>query len=195
FIWEHTRATGLSRRQILKLLATGAGAAALGLSPRLSRPAAAQAPPAIIKPTPPDQFIRFPTNAEMLWEVMADEGYTTPNANFFVRNPPFTPLVDQSTWRLRVDGSGVNAPLELTYDDIRDMPAVTVKRFVECAGNGRTFFATQQGHAAAPGTQWRLGAGRGAEWAGVPLWRGPPPRGPRGGRAGRCGAGGRPRGA
>src|SRR5262249_19523937 len=44
--------------------------------------------------------------------------------------------------------------------------------FVECAGNGRSFFATQQAHAAAPGTQWRLGAVGVAEGAGGPLSRG-----------------------
>jgi DMSO/TMAO reductase YedYZ molybdopterin-dependent catalytic subunit len=169
FLWERARAIGLSRRQLLKLLATGAGVAALGATPGTARRALAQAPPPpIVKPTPEDEFFRFPTNAEMRWEVMADKGYTVPNANFFVRNHTLTPLVDRHTWRLRVEGSGVRRPLELTYDDILDMCSESETRFIECAGNGRSFFGTQRGTLAA-GTQWKLGAVGVAEWTGVPL--------------------------
>lgn len=146
YLWERARATGLSRRQLLKLLATGAGVAALGATSGTARRARAQAPPPpIVKPTPEDQFFRFPTNAEMRWEVMADEGYTVPNANFFVRNHTFTPLVDRHTWRLRIEGSGVRRPLELTYDNILDMGSESKTRFIECAGNGRSFFGNAAG--------------------------------------------------
>jgi DMSO/TMAO reductase YedYZ molybdopterin-dependent catalytic subunit len=48
------------------------------------------------------------------------------------------------------------------------MPSVSVLRYVECAGNGRSFFETQYGRRAS-GTQWRLGAVGVAEWTGVPL--------------------------
>ncbi|MGH3147645.1 MAG: molybdopterin-dependent oxidoreductase, partial [Rubrobacter sp.] len=40
---------------------------------------------------------------------------------------------------------------------------------LECAGNGREFFAERQGREA-PGTPWRLGAIGVAEWTGAPLW-------------------------
>ena len=40
--------------------------------------------------------------------------------------------------------------------------------FIECAGNGRSFFGSQQGTPAA-GTQWGLGAIGVARWRGVPL--------------------------
>lgn len=59
-------------------------------------------------------------------------------------------------------------PLELTYDDILNLPPVSVIRYVECAGNGRSFFETTYGRRAS-GTQWKLGAIGVAEWTGVPL--------------------------
>jgi DMSO/TMAO reductase YedYZ molybdopterin-dependent catalytic subunit len=40
--------------------------------------------------------------------------------------------------------------------------------FVECAGNGRSYFASQEG-TPAPGTAWGLGAIGVAKWTGVPL--------------------------
>ena len=58
--------------------------------------------------------------------------------------------------------------LELGYEDLCRLPGVSVVRALECAGNGRVFFAEQQGREA-PGTPWRLGAIRVAEWAGVRL--------------------------
>jgi DMSO/TMAO reductase YedYZ molybdopterin-dependent catalytic subunit len=167
FLWERSRATGLSRRDVLKLAATGAGAAALGLIPA-PQPACANHPGSIVKPTPADQFNILGTNAEMRWEVMASHGYTVPNANFFVRNHTRTPHIDAGTWRLRIEGSGVDSPVELTYDDIVAMGSVSETKFIECAGNGRSFFSTQQG-TPAPGSQWKLGAVGVAEWTGVPL--------------------------
>lgn len=48
------------------------------------------------------------------------------------------------------------------------MPSVSVIRYVECAGNGRSFFAAAHGKKA-DGTQWKLGGIGVAEWTGVPL--------------------------
>ncbi len=167
-LWERSRATRLSRRQLLKLAAAGAGAAAFGFVPGTSRLARATHTGSIVKPTPADQFFVLGTNAEMRWEVMADRGYEVPNSLFFVRNHTRTPHVDLSTWRLRIEGSGVDAPIELTYDDIVSMGAVSATKFIECAGNGRSFFTTQQG-TLVPGSAWKLGAIGVAEWTGVPL--------------------------
>jgi DMSO/TMAO reductase YedYZ molybdopterin-dependent catalytic subunit len=58
--------------------------------------------------------------------------------------------------------------MELTYSEILSMPSVSVIRYVECAGNGRSFFAAGHGKKA-DGTQWKLGAIGVAEWTGVPL--------------------------
>jgi sulfane dehydrogenase subunit SoxC len=99
---------------------------------------------------------------------MAQRGYVVPNELFFVRNHTRTPRIDVSTWRLKVEGSGVERPFELAYDALLSMPAVSVTRAVECAGNGRSFFETAYGKKA-QGTQWKLGAIGVAEWTGVRL--------------------------
>ena len=46
------------------------------------------------------------------------------------------PVVDPSTWRLRVAGE-VREPLELDLAALRALPAETIRVTMECAGNGR----------------------------------------------------------
>jgi DMSO/TMAO reductase YedYZ molybdopterin-dependent catalytic subunit len=121
-----------------------------------------------MKPTPKELFNDFGSNKEMRWENMYARGYLVPNELFFVRNHTRTPAVDVGKWRLKIEGSGVQRSLDLTYDDLLSMPSVSVIRYVECAGNGRSFFATVQGKKA-QGTQWKLGAIGVAEWTGIPL--------------------------
>ena len=128
----------------------------------------------IVRALPADEFYRRGLNAEMRWEVMRDKGYTVPNASFFVRNHTSTPLIDAETWSLRVFGTGLRSAataghaVRFSYQDLLDLPARTVVAAIECAGNGRSFFASQQGQAV-PGTPWRLGAIGVAAWRGVPL--------------------------
>jgi DMSO/TMAO reductase YedYZ molybdopterin-dependent catalytic subunit len=170
--WQHRleRSHGLSRRQVLKLAAAGAPLLA-GLG-RLGAPGAARAATAalpIVKPLPPEWFVNFGSNAEMRWDAAGNQGYTIANERFFVRDHTSTPLVDAKSWRLQVFGSGLRGrPLELTYDDLARLPRRTITSFIECAGNGRSLFAAQQGTPAA-GTQWGLGAVGVARWTGVPL--------------------------
>ena len=170
--WRLRREHGLSRRDLLKLGA--AGSLLLGTGGALRGPGSALAadPPAgpIVKPLPLEWFTPIGTNAEMKWEAMQGQGYLTPSARFFVRNHTSTPLIDAKTWRLRVFGSGLRRPegIELTYRDLLRLPSRTVPAFVECAGNGRSFFTAQQGTPAA-GSQWKLGAVGVARWRGVPL--------------------------
>ena len=135
-----------------------------------------------MKPLPPEKFVDFrkgeaepddPTgdlayNAEMRWEAMAGEGYLTPVGSFFVRNHAPTPGIDPASWTLRVEGTGVGRPLELSHEDLSSMPRSSVVRALECAGNGRAFFEELQGRQP-EGTPWRLGAVGVAEWTGVPL--------------------------
>ena len=59
-------------------------------------------------------------------------------------------------------------PVTLSYEQLRRLASVEVPAFIECAGNGRSFFNTQQGTRAA-GTQWALGAIGVGNWRGVPL--------------------------
>ena len=127
----------------------------------------------IIKPLPPEEFVDFADgeygyNAETRWETLAKTGYLTPNERFFIRSHAPTPRLDAATWRLRVEGPGVARPLDLRFEDVLRLPAVTLTRSLECAGNGRAFFAERQGREA-PGVPWRLGAVGVAEWTGAPL--------------------------
>jgi DMSO/TMAO reductase YedYZ molybdopterin-dependent catalytic subunit len=165
------RKHGLSRRQLLKRGAAGSLMLAAGGSLlRSNRAWAAPAPTGIVKPLPPEWFEKISTNAEMKWQAMADEGYLTPVEKFFVRNHTATELVDPTSWSLKVFGSGLSDPngISLSLRDLRRMPSETRTAFMECAGNGRSFYSTQQGTPAA-GSAWKLGAVGVAQWRGVPL--------------------------
>lgn len=144
-----------------------------GATPRTTAAAAATAagtpaPPPVVKPVPKERFNAFGSNFEMRWENMAGRGDTTPAELFFIRNHTRTPRLDAATWRLKVEGAGVETPLELTYDELQKLPSTTFTRSIECAGNGRSFFESIGGQKA-EGTQWKLGAIGVAEWTGVPL--------------------------
>jgi len=164
------REHGLSRRQLLKLGAAGSLLLAGGGLVRSPRAFAQPAPTPIVKPLPPEWFVPIGTNAELKWEAMADEGYLTPVEKFFVRNHTATELVDPTSWRLSVLGTGLEDPNGASFSlrDLRCMPSETRAAFMECAGNGRSFFATQQG-TPVTGSAWKLGAVGVAEWRGVPL--------------------------
>ena len=157
----------LSRRE---LLALAAAAPALAGVSRLARPAVARADGPIVKPLPPEWFINYGTNAEMRWDAAGDLGYLVPNERFFVRDHTSTPLLDARTWRLSISGSGLRDPAGRTFslDTLRRLPAREVYSAIECAGNGRSFFGSQQGTPVS-GTPWTLGAIGVARWRGVPL--------------------------
>ncbi|SEG24100.1 Mo-co oxidoreductase dimerisation domain-containing protein [Nonomuraea solani] len=127
-----------------------------------------QAMATIIKPLPDHLFRVHGNSAEMRWEAMSGLGYHTPADRFFVRNHTTTPIIDVTTWQLRIHGDGVRCPRVFGYEDLRAMPSRTFDVAIECAGNGRRFYRTQQ-HDGAPGTQWGLGAIGVARWRGVPL--------------------------
>ncbi|GAA0694015.1 sulfite oxidase [Streptomyces cellulosae] len=166
------RADGVSRRRLLTLLAAAGTAGALPLSAPV--PARAADGDTIVKPLPPETFVRHGTNAETRWEALRGIGHHTPNDLFFVRNHTATPRIGADDWRLRLWGSGLRGgpgedrPVEFGYDDLRRLPSVTRTAFVECAGNGRSGFTTQQGETVS-GTPWGLGAIGVARWRGVPL--------------------------
>jgi DMSO/TMAO reductase YedYZ molybdopterin-dependent catalytic subunit len=162
--WEWQAERSLSRRELLALAAVS-GSVLAGVRPRL---ALAQAASPIVKPLPPEWFIRLGTNAEMRWDAMRDQGFTVPNERFFVRNHTSTPRIDPATYRLELFGSGLRRPRAFSLSDLHRLPARELTAFIECAGNGRSFFASQQG-TPAPGSAWKLGAIGVARWRGVPL--------------------------
>ena len=93
----------------------------------------------------------------------------TPNELFYVRNHwKGAPEVDVASYRLAVDGE-VDRPLDLTYEEIRAMPARRFQVTLECCGNGpvpeywakqtRSVMEKVSGH----------GIMGNAEWAGVSL--------------------------
>jgi DMSO/TMAO reductase YedYZ molybdopterin-dependent catalytic subunit len=183
------RGDGLSRRHLLRLSAgiglaaaagSAAGSAAGGSAAAAAAAGAAAADPVpaaagpIIKPLPPELFYNYGSNAEMRWEAMTGQGYLVPIDRFFVRDHTSTPLLDADSWRLRLFGSGLagaptpDRPIELSYQQLRDLPAESMTAFVECTGNARSFYTTQQ-HQSVSGTPWKLGGIGVAHWRGVRL--------------------------
>jgi DMSO/TMAO reductase YedYZ molybdopterin-dependent catalytic subunit len=123
----------------------------------------------IVKPLPEQFFIPIgATNAETRLEQIADRGYLMPNSLFFVRSHSSSPIVDPKTWMLSIEGDGIATPMQISYDELLRLPSVTVTRYVECAGNGRSFYDTLLNNPA-QGSQWKLGAYGIAEWTGVRL--------------------------
>ncbi|TGA99372.1 molybdopterin-dependent oxidoreductase, partial [Streptomyces sp. MZ04] len=166
------RAAGVARRDMLRLLAAAGGASTLamaapGATAATGSPSAAA--PGIVKPLPADRFTIRGTNAETEFASLAETGYHTPVSHFFVRNHTSTPRLDAKTWTLKIWGDGLRGgPREFTLPDLKRLPPVSLTAFVECAGNGRSFFATQQGSPVS-GTPWTLGAIGNARWRGVRL--------------------------
>jgi DMSO/TMAO reductase YedYZ molybdopterin-dependent catalytic subunit len=164
----------LSRRDALKLAAVGGVPLLTGL--RFGVPTAKAGPlvPGIVKALPPELLTPRGTNAEMNWASMAGQGYLTPADRFFVRNHTTTTFVNPATWRLELFGTGLRGQPRrgegtlFSYKDLEKLPRETVTAFIECAGNGRRYFAEQEGQSA-PGTQWGLGAIGVSKWTGVPL--------------------------
>ena len=161
----------ISRRSLFRMSAGLGTALAVGAA---RVPSAVGADGPIVKPLPPELFVTYGTNAEMRWEAMRGQGYHTPIDRFFVRDHTRTPLIDAGTWRLRLFGTGLHgAPtldraVEFTYEDLLGFPAREISAFIECTGNGRSFYTNQQGQAVT-GTPWGLGAVGVARWRGVPL--------------------------
>ena len=181
-MWELARASGISRRRYLKLLAVGGAAGVLAACsgqrlPRSGDGASATgtpitaaagdgaAGPGYLKDPAP--FIeRGTAGLEARLENMP--GVTTPNRLFFVRNNSRSLDLDADSWRLSVEGDAVAEPMELSYADIRAMPSTTLTAYLECAGNHRAMFGLVNGREAS-GTQWERGAVSNGEWIGVSL--------------------------
>src|SRR5215472_6869012 len=89
----------------------------------------------------------------------------TPNDQFFVRyHLVDIPQVDPKTYTIKVGGDGANTPLELTFDDLKGMPAFEVVAVNQCSGNRR---GLSNPHVV--GVEWGYGAMGCARWKGARL--------------------------
>ncbi|HZT24617.1 MAG TPA: molybdopterin-dependent oxidoreductase [Pseudolabrys sp.] len=89
----------------------------------------------------------------------------TPNDQFFVRyHLSDIPEVDPKTYKIAVGGEGANGQAELTFDDLKKMPAVEVVAVNQCSGNRR---GLSKPHV--PGVEWGYGAMGCARWKGARL--------------------------
>ncbi|MEU7702753.1 sulfite oxidase [Streptomyces sp. NPDC039028] len=167
------------RRSLLKVLAAAPAVSALGglatapaasAAPAPARTASATAAPGIVKALPAAHFTVRGTNAEARFDAFGDTGALTPVDRFFVRNHTTTPVLDAADWRLTLWGDGLHgrSPVHVTYGQLRDLPSVTRTALIECAGNGRSLYTSQQGEPVT-GTAWTLGAVGAARWRGVRL--------------------------
>lgn len=102
-----------------------------------------------------------PLNLEMPFSSL--DGFITPDESFYVRCHFPIPEISPENWSLKIEGE-VDAPFELSYDELLGMESRTIAATLECAGNNRIFLEPK-----VKGVQWGLGAVGNASWTGVPL--------------------------
>ncbi|HLK84817.1 MAG TPA: molybdopterin-dependent oxidoreductase [Xanthobacteraceae bacterium] len=89
----------------------------------------------------------------------------TPNDAFFVRyHLSDIPQINAQTWRLAIGGEGAGREMSLTFDELRQLPAVEVAAVCQCSGNRRGLFDPH-----VPGVEWGYGAMGCARWRGARL--------------------------
>lgn len=162
----------LSRRAALRVGTAGAAVASglIGSSRSIARRALGGP---IVKPVPSRWFDDYGNNVEMRWDSVSPRPLT-PSPRLFVRDHTATPRIDAATYALRIFGDGLRQPrsidqaVTLSYDRLRSMPSHTQVSLIECTGNGRSYFGTQQG-TPADGTPWQLGGVGVVRWRGVRL--------------------------
>jgi len=104
-----------------------------------------------------------PPNYETPVELLRDA--ITPNDAFFVRyHLSDIPEVKAETWRLSIGGEGAGRETNLTFDELKRLPAVEVAAVCQCSGNRRGLFEPH-----VPGVEWGYGAMGCARWKGARL--------------------------
>jgi len=89
----------------------------------------------------------------------------TPNDEFFVRyHLSDIPEVKAEGYKIAVGGDGANGQAEITFDDLKKMPAVEVVAVNQCSGNRR---GLSKPHV--QGVEWGYGAMGCARWKGAKL--------------------------
>ncbi len=150
-LWKKAEECGIQRDEFLANLNTNGAAAILDECVRKGAMASTQ-----------------PARSEMPFELMANQEYYTPNSAFFTFCHASPPVVDIKNWKLSIEGDGIENPFSLTYDDLLKLPSRTFTRYLECAGNGRSFYESIL-KKKAMGPQWHFGGYGIAEWTGVQL--------------------------
>ncbi|SNR94008.1 Mo-co oxidoreductase dimerisation domain-containing protein [Hymenobacter mucosus] len=102
-----------------------------------------------------------PLNLEFPFPTL--EAPLVPTNRFYIRSHFPIPQLDTTSWRLHIGGE-VREELNISYDELQNMPSKTVTATLECAGNGRARLTPK-----AKGLLWEQGAVGNAEWTGVPL--------------------------
>lgn len=102
-----------------------------------------------------------PFNAEAPIAALGDQ--CTPVRHFYVRSNFATPHITTDLWRLPIGGA-VEHPLELSLEELRQLPEQTLTVTLECAGNDRLGFSPLP-----QGEPWSSGAISTATWRGVSL--------------------------
>jgi sulfite dehydrogenase len=89
----------------------------------------------------------------------------TPNDEFFVRyHLADIPEIKADTYKIAVGGDGANGQAEISFDDLKKMPAVEVVAVNQCSGNRR---GLSKPHV--QGVEWGYGAMGCARWKGARL--------------------------
>lgn len=119
-------------------------------------------------PTNEDKDLDFlttdPRNGEPSLDKLV-QSWITPTEHFYVRSHAPNPQIDESEFRLSVDGM-VNRELMLSMGDLKSLPEYEVTATLTCAGNRRTEFNKEE---QVGGVQWGPGAIGNATWRGVRL--------------------------
>jgi DMSO/TMAO reductase YedYZ molybdopterin-dependent catalytic subunit len=101
--------------------------------------------------------------------VMDLEGHMTPTHLFYVVQHFAVPEpIRTEDWRMTIDGE-VQNPVTLTYEDMRRMPARTVRTVMECSGSDANFFEYFQGKGPRPIRAEEGMIASAGEFTGVPL--------------------------
>ena len=178
-LWRKARHY-MGRRDFLRLLALGGSAAVLattvpatatakstfGPFPALPPPRTEKTP--WVKDLSPLHSVAPPFNFQIRYENLKYEDINVPTRLFYLRGLSAAPIIDPTTWRLRVEGPGVERVVELTFDDLLRLPSVSQNAIMDCSGNSRSFFRDIM-KKPGEGIQWRFGSNSQAKWEGVPL--------------------------
>lgn len=141
-----------TRRDVLKGGLAVAGLSVLGI-PEWAVPVLAQGAAVVPFTDVPENFNPNPSPTMRFLDTRTIDGPYTPRDQFFAIQHYGQPVVDPTTYRLKVTGL-VDKPLSLSLDDLRSLGGSTSDFGYECSGNS-------------PGPMQGLASN--AQWTGVPV--------------------------